>query len=408
LATFKTRDGQSYKMPAGNVTKGALDCAFDDDCCVLECNGLALVPASNGVFVGTLPGHTYTVFTKPVEKGNKPTLFGRIGRKMLGMRHVPTREEVRKVFVHYDRDGSGAIDQAEFRALVASLGLLIPAEEVENTFKAIDLDNNGTIEFEEFFQWFHASKEHRNNPIRRTVRRMGQRAGMISITDPEVIRRAFMNVDADGNGEISPEEFQQCCVDLKLKVTPAEATQLFNAIDLDGNGALDFSEFLTWWRSMTRGDGKKTLLAHNIRHKLFEHASAELAALEITREKNYDDQLSGEGKWCLLTTLGKGWKHPDGGARLSQGSWFMKDGVVMLRGCLIGDNASSIIATLPEGVRPASTERFQVMSVTVKEGKPESIKCHPVQIVINPDGTITANTTYEGELWLSGVSFTLA
>jgi len=382
-------------MPANNVTKGALDSVFGGVCRVLECDGIALAPSSNGVFVGTLPGHTYTVYMEVEDDDDTPTRFGRIGRKLVGRRHVPTREETRKVFVHYDRDGSGAIDMKEFRALVASLDLLIPAEEVENTFRAIDLDNSGTIEFEEFYQWFYNAKSHKNNPIKNKLRKVGQKTGMISITDPEVIRRAFMSVDTDGSGAIDPEEFRQCCRDMKLKVSEEEAKQLFDAIDLDGNGTLEFSEFLTWWRSMTRGNGKKTLLAHNIHHKLFEKASTELAEIVVADEKDdekgSDGEESEEGVWTLLNELGKGWELPDGESGVSQASWYKQDGVVMLRGCLLSkkDEADKTIATLPESVRPAATERFQCMIATVKEGKPASAKCHSTTIAINPDGTVT-------------------
>jgi len=409
LCTLRTRDGQTYKMPAGNVTKGALDSVFTGDCRVLECNGMALAPASNGVFVGTLPGHTYTVYmiVKDPEE-DKPTLFGRVGRKMLGKRHVPTRDEVHKVFVHYDRDGSGSIDMAEFRALVASLGLLIPAEEVENTFKAIDLDDSGTLEFEEFFQWFHAAKKHKNSLIRNKVRKLSQKAGLISITDPEVIRRAFMAVDTDGSGAIDPKEFFQCCTNMKLKVTEAEAKQIFDSIDLDGNGTLEFSEFLTWWQSMTRGKGKKTMLAHNLRHSLFEHAATELAAINVTHEKD-DDEDETENSWNVFGKLGSNWELPSAGSKLSEASWFKQDGIVMLRGCVISKSgADATVATLPEGCRPSSVERFQCMSTSVKEGKTESAKCRPCPVAINPDGTITVHSKHEGELWFSGITFTVA
>jgi len=409
LAIFRTRDGQSYKMPANNVTKGALDSVFDGQCRVIECNGVALVPASNGVFMGTLPGHTYTVYVEKEDLDDTPTLFGRIGRKMVGRRHVPTRDEVRKVFVHYDRDGSGSIEMPEFRALVASLGLLIPAEEVENTFKAIDLDNSGTIEFEEFFQWFHAAKEHKNNPIRNKLRKVGQKTGMISITDPEVIRRAFMTVDEDGSGAIDPQEFYKCCRNMKLKVSEEEAKNLFDSIDLDGNGTLEFSEFLAWWKSMTRGNGKKTMLAHNIRHSLYKHAATELAALHVIHDKDDDDEDSTEGTWTLLNELGNGWELPDADSKLSQCAWYKKEGIVMLRGCVNAkSSADKTIATLPEGVRPSTIERFQCMTTSVKEGKVESAKCHTAAVTIKPDGTISVQSPREGELWMSGVAFSLA
>jgi len=412
LAILRTRDGQSYKMPADNVTKGALESAFDGVCQVIECNGIALVPSSNGVFVGVQPGHTYTVYMEEEDDDDKPTRFLRIGMKLVGRRHVPTREETRKVFVHYDRDGSGAIDMAEFRALVASLGLMIPADEVENTFRAIDLDNNGTIEFEEFFQWFHTAKSHKNNPIKNRLRKLGQMTGMISINDPEVIRRAFISVDTDGNGAIDPQEFTQCCKNMNLKMSEEEGKKLFEAIDLDGNGTLEFSEFLTWWQSMTRGNGKKSLLAHNIHRALFENASADLAAQSVADDDDSDKddkEESTDGSWTVFKGLGKGWYLPD--SSVSQAAWYKQDGVVMLRGCFVckSDDAEKTIATLPECARPSAVERFQCMTVTLKEeGKAESAKCHSSSLVINPDGTITLHSIHQGELWLSNIAFTLA
>jgi len=396
-------------MPADNITKGALDSVFGGICRVIECNGIALAPSSNGVFVGALPGHTYTVYMEYEDEEDTPTRAGRIGRKLVGRRHFPTREETRKVFVHYDRDGSGAIDMAEFRALVASLGLLIPAEEVENTFRAIDLDNNGTLEFEEFYQWFYVAKSHKNNPIKNKMRKVGQKTGLISITDPEVIRRAFMSVDTDGSGAIDFDEFKQCCRNMKLKVSDEEAKSLFEAIDLDGNGTLEFSEFLTWWHSMTRGKGKKTLLSHNIHHALYEHASTVLATHSVAEEKDDQKNAEGEGSWTLINGLGKGWELPEAGAQLSQAAWFKQDGIVMLRGCLVcKEEADKTIATLPEGARPSATERFQCMIATVKEGKPGSAKSHNATVTISNDGTIAISSAHQGELWFSGVSFTVA
>jgi len=408
LAIFRTRDGQSYKMPAKNVTKGALDSVFGGICRVIECNGIALAPSSNGVFVGTQPGHTYTVYMEQEDPDDTPTRFGRIGRKLVGIRHVPTREETRKVFVHYDRDGSGAIDMREFRALVASLGLLIPAEEVDNTFRSIDLDDNGTIEFEEFYQWFSYAKSHKNNPIKNKLRKVGTKTGMISITDPAVIRRAFMAVDTDGSGAIDEEEFRQCCNNMKLIVDEKEGKQLFDAIDLDGNGTLEFNEFLAWWNSMTRGNGKKSLLAHNIHSALFSKASTELAEQAVAEEKD-DSGDNAEGVWSLLSGFEKGWKLPGADSDISQAAWYKKDGVVMLRGCVICvDEEGKTVGTLPEGARPAEIERFQCMTVTAKEGKPASAKCHATNVKISPDGTISVQPANTGELWLSGIAFTTA
>ena len=83
----------------------------------------------------------------------------------------------------------------------------------------------------------------------------------------------------------------------------------------------------------------------------------------------------------------------------------------MLRGCLLGskdDDTDRTIAKLPEGARPSSSERFQCMTVTSKDGKPAAAKCHTSTIIISPDGTISVQSVHEGELWLSNIVFTIA
>jgi len=81
----------------------------------------------------------------------------------------------------------------------------------------------------------------------------------------------------------------------------------------------------------------------------------------------------------------------------------------MLRGCLMCQNeADKAAAKLPECARPSATERFQCMIATVKSDKPVSAKCHTTTVIVNPDGTIAVQSPRDGELWLSGISFTLA
>ena len=412
LATLRTRDGLSYKMPAGNITKAALDSAFHIDARAIECHGVAITPSTNGVFYGALPDHTYTVYARDTGERERPMLVTRVGMKMVGRRHVPTREETRKVFVHYDRDNSGAIDMAEFRALVASLGLLIAPEEVENTFRAIDLDGNGTLEFEEFFQWFHEAKKHKNNPIREALRKTAQKVGAISITDPEVVRKAFVDVDTDGSGAIDPDEFMACCTNLKLKMSEAEARALFAALDTDGNGTLDFAEFYTWWKSMTRGDGHRSLLAHNLQKGLYEKAAASMAA--AAGDDDEDEDGDGEEgakaavKWSELGDVKEGWELPGKDTKLCQAAWCRKSSVVMLRGCVVAHGeAGKSVATLPDGARPAATERFQCMLVQAHD-KHDKAKGRAAMLTVEPSGSITVQPAKAGELWLSGVVFAAA
>ena len=61
---------------------------------------------------------------------------------------------LRQDFDRFDRDGNGAIDEDEFAALVASLGVTMSPEKVAVAFLAIDIDGNRAIDFREFSGWW--------------------------------------------------------------------------------------------------------------------------------------------------------------------------------------------------------------------------------------------------------------
>jgi Ca2+-binding EF-hand superfamily protein len=67
-----------------------------------------------------------------------------------------SEEEIRETFEHFDRDGNGAIDVAEFAALLAALGASAGAEELAAGLEALDSNRNGRIDFDEFAAWWGA------------------------------------------------------------------------------------------------------------------------------------------------------------------------------------------------------------------------------------------------------------
>lgn len=65
-------------------------------------------------------------------------------------------EELRENFDHFDADGDGYIDLAEFGHLMEALDALEPGESPKIGFRAIDTDGSGKVDFEEFARWFDA------------------------------------------------------------------------------------------------------------------------------------------------------------------------------------------------------------------------------------------------------------
>jgi len=63
-------------------------------------------------------------------------------------------ERAKHLFRKFDANNSGEIDMRELGLVVKSLGLNMGAEEINNAMIDLDKDSNGSISFQEFWDWF--------------------------------------------------------------------------------------------------------------------------------------------------------------------------------------------------------------------------------------------------------------
>ena len=70
----------------------------------------------------------------------------------------------------------------------------------------------------------------------------------MAISEKEVakLKRAFLDLDEDGSGEISLPELKAILSDPTLKMNENATEQLMTEFDKDGSGGIDVSEFLIW------------------------------------------------------------------------------------------------------------------------------------------------------------------
>ncbi|CAE7029420.1 unnamed protein product [Symbiodinium natans] len=57
---------------------------------------------------------------------------------------------------------------------------------------------------------------------------------------------AFKSFDSDGNGTISKKEFSAVLAKLNMKMTPRQVEMLFEAVDKDQDGLIEFEELCCW------------------------------------------------------------------------------------------------------------------------------------------------------------------
>jgi Ca2+-binding EF-hand superfamily protein len=61
------------------------------------------------------------------------------------------------------------------------------------------------------------------------------------------LRREFDHADTNKNGSIDEDEFAALVRTLGVTLTPEEVQIAFLAIDINGNGRIEFGEFKNWW-----------------------------------------------------------------------------------------------------------------------------------------------------------------
>ncbi|XP_045798393.1 calmodulin-2/4-like isoform X1 [Trifolium pratense] len=127
-------------------------------------------------------------------------------------------------FSHLDKNGDGCITIEELGTAMRSLGENPTLEELQIMVNQVDTDGNGTIEFGEFLN-FMARK-------------------MKETEAEDELKEAFWVFDKDKDGYISPNELRSVLRIIGEKVTEEELEQMIKTADLDGNGLIDYQEFV--------------------------------------------------------------------------------------------------------------------------------------------------------------------
>ena len=133
-------------------------------------------------------------------------------------------DEFKEAFALFDKDGDGSITTRELGTIMRSLGQNPTEAELQDMINEVDLDGNGTIDFPEFLSMM-AKK----------------------LTEPDSekdIREAFKVFDKDGNGFICAGELRHVMTNLGEKLTDEEVDEMIKEADIDGDGQIDFNEFM--------------------------------------------------------------------------------------------------------------------------------------------------------------------
>jgi len=141
--------------------------------------------------------------------------------------------EFKEAFSLFDKDGDGTITTKELGTVMRSLGQNPTEAELQDMVNEVDADGNGTIDFPEFLTMM---------------------ARKMKDTDSaEEIKEAFKVFDKDGNGYISAAELRHIMTNLGEKLTDEEVDEMIREADVDGDGQINYDEFVDVSGARRRG-----------------------------------------------------------------------------------------------------------------------------------------------------------
>jgi Ca2+-binding EF-hand superfamily protein len=166
-------------------------------------------------------------------------------------------EEFREKFGTYDADGGGQLTLQELFPLLTELGkepkTVIQQEKLKSIIDEIDEDGSGEIDFSEFLQLMRRFLDESDAAMLLKEKEMVTRTGF----EPEEVsqwRDIFIKFDDDGSGAFDPQEgktlLQAVGINLNERAMHDRYMVLFNEVDEDLDGNMDFPEFLALMRKL--------------------------------------------------------------------------------------------------------------------------------------------------------------
>ncbi|CAE7206690.1 CML1 [Symbiodinium natans] len=142
--------------------------------------------------------------------------------------------EYEKAFYHYDRDGSGSIEAAELTSLLEEIGITPMDQVISELTAEHDLDNSGELDLGEFCS---------------VLAVINEREGFTK-AEYERFKHAYNLYDDEQTGALETDQLLAILGYLGYEMNLEAANRMLEEVDVDGSGALSFSEFLIFMRKI--------------------------------------------------------------------------------------------------------------------------------------------------------------
>lgn len=150
--------------------------------------------------------------------------------------------QMRRLFNQADADGSGTLGLKEIKQLCKELGERISNSALEEGFYRMDPEKTGVVGFESFKKWWRQKEDNQRREMRKNV------------------ADVFNMMDVDGNGSLDREEIGLVAQKIAKKYGGAKFDPPFDldtdyaAMDTTGTGVITYNEFAAWFKVRTGDD----------------------------------------------------------------------------------------------------------------------------------------------------------
>ncbi|XP_059283572.1 putative calcium-binding protein CML19 [Lycium ferocissimum] len=138
------------------------------------------------------------------------------------------QQQYKRLFDHLDENGDRKISASELQQCVHMIGKDMSLDEAEAAVAAYDSDNDGLLDFDDFLRLVEdgGTEEEKANEM----------------------KEAFRMYEMEGCGCITPESLKRMLDRLGEKRTVDECRGMIARYDINGDGLLNFDEFVIMMR----------------------------------------------------------------------------------------------------------------------------------------------------------------
>jgi Ca2+-binding EF-hand superfamily protein len=152
------------------------------------------------------------------------------------------KEELKKVFSTFDKNGDGFITKQELKESLRNIRIFMNEKEIDDIVVKFDSNGDGLIDFEEFCL---LTCESLGGGVGKKEDGVGSKEDELEELEAN-LKEAFEVFDKDKDGLISVEELALVLSSLGLRdgnKINEECKEMIRKVDVDGDGMVNFNEF---------------------------------------------------------------------------------------------------------------------------------------------------------------------